>query len=149
MSHALPILPNGVRQDGPHDAPMAQCAFGMPLFQMGRFAAAQDGSVVVKGRGGDLVLGEHIQPSGGAAEPVGRVRVAEGNRDIALTAEKDHVGKVIWFGAGGRGLVFAEDATGREDGVDGAMDDGSGWHGDVPGIVDGDDAVRLEQQEQA
>ena len=91
-------------------------------------------------RDGDLVLRDQEHPPGHATEVVCLDGFAElQGRFGRFLAENDEIGEV-GFGRGrggglGRWRGFAEDAAHGEDGEHGANDWGSGWKGEVAGVV--------------
>jgi hypothetical protein len=76
----------------------------------------------------EIGLGGLAEADGGSARPAVVV--------VAFRAEHDHVGEVGRAGLlGGRRRVVAEEAAGREDGVDGVEDEAGGGEGEVACVV--------------
>ena len=72
----------------------------------------------------EIVLGGLAEANGKSACPV-----------VAFRAEHDHVDEVGPAGPLGGRRVVAEEAAGREDGVDGVEDEAGGGEGEVAGVV--------------
>ena len=72
----------------------------------------------------EIVLGGLAEANGKSACPA-----------VALRAEHDHVDEIGPAGPLGGRRVVAEEAAGREDGVDGVEDEAGGGEGEVAGVV--------------
>ena len=97
----------------------------------------------------DLQLGQQMFPPHCTAQEIGLDGFTKLHGNLVLAAEEDHVGEVVLFDVCCFRLDFSKYPAGREDGRDGAVDEGRGRHGEVAGVVDGDDAVGFQQHVQA
>lgn len=139
-SSPSPILPESIRQDDPHDLPVAQRTLLMPLGQRGRVVPPQD---VHLPDGGEvplehLVLGHQEVLPCAALQHVGGRGLAEGDGAAGiLDAEEDHVCEVTLPIHHSRFIsgLLAEDAAGGEDLPDG-LEYYLGWgEGEVACVV--------------
>ena len=85
-------------------------------------------------------LRQQVVAAGNAAPEIVLGGLAEADGEpacpaVALRAEHDHVDEVGPAGPLGGRRVVAEEAAGREDGVDGVEDEAGGGEGEVAGVV--------------
>lgn len=138
-SDTLPLLPNEVWQDDPHDLPVPQGTLLVPLSQGRSVIIPQNAGlldsheVLVR----DLVLGYKKVLPGAALEEVCGGSLAERDGAVGLDAEDDHICKVTFLLLYGILIarILAEDTAGRKDLLDG-VDDDLGWReGEIPSVV--------------